>query len=398
LLLGAATSVFALAACDAILDVHHHDRAPDGGSPDDASVAGADAGSRDAADGRMDAMDGMDATPAHDAGDSGRTACDAGETKCVDAGAIQSCGESGQWQAPNACTKQACYMNRCTGSCSPGTVQCVDPHTLETCNLDGEWSTSSCNGQACESGQCVGSCSPGTVMCADPQHLSTCGSDGQWGNPAVCDGGDAGDAGYCNGSGSCGPGGPSSGGTCAPDAGGVDGGLPLQNGYSTSVGTGGYAFTYGDYTQGGLSSMCLSQDQLCGQGETGVMGGATWGSGIGVMVDRTDGDGGEIPYAPSAPGLTYTIAPDLPSQGMRISLNLATDAGQVNYYCDLQSTHGTIPWTAFNTEPWNLSNATYLSARPTALVNVSFLVNASNTPTPFDFCVTELVIDEVGSE
>jgi hypothetical protein len=163
-------------------------------------------------------------------------------------------------------------------------------------------------------------------------------------------------------------------GSCSAAA--ATGGLALATGCKQStVGTGGYAYPYGDYKDMSgaptscASTSCISDASLCAAGTT-VPAGATYacyGTGFGLET------GG---VAIGATGISFTLSGTLPTGGGQVVL--VTAAGS---YCALFTATGaqTIDYTKFNTKCYDSPpDGTALPAGAT-VTKVNFQVSSSST-------------------
>jgi hypothetical protein len=175
------------------------------------------------------------------------------------------------------------------------------------------------------------------------------------------------------------------------------GGIPITAvNYQSSVGKGGYAWSFHDSCAGYASTACLATGSLCGSGSDVPSGGndsTCYGGGLGLNVDQALSSANVLATQAQASGLTYLISGDLLSS-MRVQICTAPLSGNTcpdgKLYCaNLTSTTATIAWSDFNTQCWSPSTGTALAANPLPSISqVSFLVpSASSISTAWDFCV-----------
>jgi hypothetical protein len=183
--------------------------------------------------------------------------------------------------------------------------------------------------------------------------------------------------------------------------------LPASDG----IGTGGYAYAYGDYSitaNPGTSTSCISSTQLCAKGSIDLdnytatlpAGQDHYGAGIGFNLSQaqaTDCTSPAImPYTvPSGSmGISYTLS-NLPMGGARLIIGNAVTAADgtvtgTDYCAPIAAASGTILWTQFNSECWT-DMGTFLTGPPTAPIHINIGLPSSATMTStFDFCVTAM--------
>jgi hypothetical protein len=164
---------------------------------------------------------------------------------------------------------------------------------------------------------------------------------------------------------------------------------------ATTIGMGGYAYSFSDATVGGPSSACVESTALCGMGSSGptnttavgtVAAYAYYGGGIGVNLNQAMGAGTTIgTFTPTGTGVTYALT-SLPA-GARLII----DNAGVDYCAMLTSASGTVPWASFNSMCYAtpIPAADALTGAPTA-THVEVQVAAGMTAVAWDFCVTAL--------
>jgi len=104
--------------------------------------------------------------------------CSPGAKECSGA-LIATCGSSGAWGQPAACTSGVCMgaaPSAACGGCTPNKTQCVGASsaTLQTCQANGTW-----NAGSVVAGNCGAVCTPGTGQPCNGAVPQTCSSVGQ---------------------------------------------------------------------------------------------------------------------------------------------------------------------------------------------------------------------------
>jgi hypothetical protein len=155
--------------------------------------------------------------------------------------------------------------------------------------------------------------------------------------------------------------------------------------YWGSIGMGGYGYAFSD----GTSWACLNAGAFCGAGNTAPMSSSVWGAGIGVNLNQMPGGTtpGNFAVPTGAMGISYTLS-SLPSGTVYLMID---DNGPMNnYYATITSAAATVPWSAFQSKPWQLDASAGLSGPPMAATHIQFQLSAGAAATPFAFCVTSL--------
>ncbi|MCL2450793.1 MAG: hypothetical protein FWD17_17765 [Polyangiaceae bacterium] len=147
---------------------------------------------------------------------------------------------------------------------------------------------------------------------------------------------------------------PSSGNTGCGDAGASctapsTGGITLNYCMQSTLGSGGYAYPFGDYQTASScasagSTACVNQSTLCGAGTTVPQGAtyACYGNGFGVDVGT-----GTV----TATGLSFTLSGTLPASGGQIQV---ADSSGTTYCAEIKKTGAqTVAWSDFNTLCYN---------------------------------------------
>ncbi len=199
-----------------------------------------------------------------------------------------------------------------------------------------------------------------------------------------------------NDDGASGPGGPTA--QCAPTTATQPttwptGGLPLSPANYFGLANGGYAYPYSDATSGaggGTSTICQESSALCAAGTTGIQSTATWGAGVGVNLNQTQGDlttVGTYAVPASATGISYGVTA-LPA-GQTVYLTI--DNAGTDYYAPLTALSGQVPWSGFKTTPWAPATSVVLGGPPSTATHVEFQFQAKAGATSnISFCVTAL--------
>ncbi len=178
-------------------------------------------------------------------------------------------------------------------------------------------------------------------------------------------------------------------------------GMSGMGGYQSTVGMGGYAYTFNDapapvgtgMCSPGAATACIDAAALCVSGTTGIASLSApyncYGAGFGINVGQVSGSptAGTFMVPATSAGITYNLSgfPTIAGGGMRIQ---ATVAG-TTYCAAINSGMGMVPWTSLTVACYNSGGAT-LTAPPTALTNVEFTLDDGTAPTTYDICVTAL--------
>src|ERR1017187_3581835 len=180
---------------------------------------------------------------------------------------------------------------------------------------------------------------------------------------------------------------------CTLPAGGFNGGLLLTNGYQIHMGFGmGYCYAYSDSTQGGTSDSFLATSNLCGCGTSGVLGGSTYGGGIGCAINQGMCDAAaECPGQAVEPsglgiGIHYDLG-NLPRTSGSAGVYLTVNNGGDELECPILTATGTCLWPMFVDSVTETKN---LKAAPTGATHVQVQVTSGSESQPWQFCIVSL--------
>ncbi len=159
------------------------------------------------------------------------------------------------------------------------------------------------------------------------------------------------------------------------------GAIRLSSDYQSLLGTGGYAYAFGDPT----STACNDSAYLCVEGRTAPVSTTVYGAGLGVNLNQAVGASakGTVIVPAADTGISYALAETLSAAGVTIII----DGGGTDYCAPVTATSGTVPWSSFFT---CTGAATVLAGAPDAASHIQIQVSASVSPLSFDFCVTAL--------
>ena len=190
----------------------------------------------------------------------------------------------------------------------------------------------------------------------------------------------------------------SSSGSNTSSSGSTSNAIVCATNYCSSVGMGGYAFSYSDSdppSGTGTSKATLAADgSLCITGNTMALPpnttpaeySADWGCGIGVNLNQAMGmNTPEMSYTMTGSGVTVNVS-NLPSCAQA---RVVLDQGGMNPVCAALTPGVAIPWSAFNTTCWT-TGGTALSGPPSSQ---SIKVQFVTSPTECDFsnfCLTQI--------
>ncbi len=159
------------------------------------------------------------------------------------------------------------------------------------------------------------------------------------------------------------------------------GAIRLSSDYQSLLGTGGYAYAFGDPT----STACNDSAYLCVEGRTAPVSTTVYGAGLGVNLNQAVGASakGTVIVPAADTGISYALAGTLSAAGVTIII----DGGGTDYCASVTATSGTVPWSSFFT---CTGAATVLAGAPDAASHIQIQVSAGVSPLSFDFCVTAL--------
>lgn len=155
--------------------------------------------------------------------------------------------------------------------------------------------------------------------------------------------------------------------------------------YWGNIAMGGYGYAFSD----GTSWACLNPGAFCGAGSTAPMSSTVWGAGIGINLNQMPGSmtPGNYMVPANSPGISYTLS-SVPSGTVYLMID---DNGPMNnYYATITSAAATVPWSMFQSKPWQLDASAGLSGPPQAATHVQFQMSAGTATNSFAFCVTSL--------
>ena len=150
---------------------------------------------------------------------------------------------------------------------------------------------------------------------------------------------------------------------------------------STTIGMGGYAYTYSD----GTSVACLNANELCVAGTTGApASGTVYGAGVGVNLNEPTGSSTAQTIVATGSGISYALS------ALPTNTTILIDPGGVTYTSPtLTAASGVIPWTMFRPQTQTDGGPTSLSGAPT-ISHINFQISAGPTVGSFNFCITTL--------